>query len=326
MNMKMMKQRWVRGFTLLEMLLVMTIVSMFIFVSVGYVQQRTLALSIDRASAQMQQVLNAGLSYYVNNGTWPADLTTLQNGSYLPTGAFNSPWGTSYSVSSSQTLFSVSMSLPAALVNQSAIGTILAGKLPLATSNTSSSTTQQPCGVTPWGAPMTCPVTTTTSTITAYVNVPGQNLNNASAVNYAGLYHNGACVPAPECPVDKTGATMTPQVLLVPVSVSGMNDNSTNVYPMSSFTAYATTLTDTASGGPPACASNANQSTACYSDVWGGTPISSGKYWRACLQVVTEKGSVVWTSTTGQYATILAITRCGITNENTGSGFNVWAP
>ena len=36
--------------------------------------------------------------------------------------------------------------------------------------------------------------------VTAQVTTPGQNLNNARSVNFVGIYHNGACVPVPNCP------------------------------------------------------------------------------------------------------------------------------
>lgn len=290
------------GFSLLEMMLVGVILSMFIYMGIGYMQTRTRALMLDRASAQMQQILNAGLAYYVNNGTWPSSIAVLQSGSYLPPTVV-SPWATSYSISTTGGVFNVTVTLPSALANRDSIGRILAGKLPLATSTT--------------GAP--------TTMITASVNIPGQNLNNATAVNFAGLYHNGACVPAPTCPVDPSGANLTPQIMVVPVSVSGMAAGDTKVYPLSSFTAFATALTDLASGGPPDCGTNSTASAACYSDVYGGTQITSGKYWRVCLQVVTENGPVTWNNTTGQYASVMAITRCGISSENTGSSFNVWA-
>src|SRR5437867_3685275 len=53
---------------------------------------------------QMQQVLNAGLSYYVVNGTWPTQMSDLQ-GTYLPPASvpFVNPWGNDYLIATSPT-------------------------------------------------------------------------------------------------------------------------------------------------------------------------------------------------------------------------------
>jgi prepilin-type N-terminal cleavage/methylation domain-containing protein len=323
MTMKTMKQWAVQGFTLIEMLLVMTIISAFIYASIGYVQQRTLDLKIDRTAAQMQQVLNAGLAYYVSNQQWPSSVAVLQAGGYLPASLAN-PWGTtpSYTLSNTSALLRVAVTLPSSLVDQTAIGAILAGKLPLA----ASSTVVTPPICPPLPAP--CPPPTSQTTVTASVNIPGQSLNNATAVNFTGIYHNGACVPVPNCPTLPSGAAMVPSISVAPASVSGMNDGSTDVYPISSFTAYATGPTNyvngSGAGGPPACSSDASNNTACYSNVAGGSTVATGRYWRVCLQVVTEKGSVRWQSTTGQYATVTALTRCSVPTENVGSSMGVF--
>src|SRR5579883_1527947 len=94
-----------RGFTLIEILLVLVIIGMFIFMGTSYIQQKTLSSRIDRTSLQMQQILNAGLAYYVTNGSWPTSIACLQASSpgctvaYLPS-SLTSPWGQSYSLAS----------------------------------------------------------------------------------------------------------------------------------------------------------------------------------------------------------------------------------
>jgi prepilin-type N-terminal cleavage/methylation domain-containing protein len=317
-TMKRMQKAKFYGFTLVEMLLVMTIVGAMLVASVKYSKQRTMAISVDRTSMQMQQILNAGLSYYVNNGKWPADLTALQP-TYIPANMI-SPYGTAYTVdgTTNPVLFSVQTILPAALAGGSQIAQIIAGKLPYGQTGTASGPVLPP----------PAPPPTVSAVVRGQVNIPGQNLNNLGNVSFAGIYKNGACVPAPSCPVSPSGAATTPQVFVVPASVSGMNDAaSTNSYPLTSFTAFATTLTDVSAGGPPGCnnSTTAPVATTCYKDTWGGTPITTGKYWRVCLAAVTSKGRVVWDATTGQYGTVMVVTRCGINTENTGSSFTVWA-
>lgn len=358
-----------RGFTLIEMLLVLTIISMVIYLGIGYIQQKSTSMRIDRASIQMQQILNAGLTYYIANGKWP-DLSStgyqltgtndLQP-NYFPSGTVANPFGGgNYYVMQGQGTTSGSITTPppylyvitripgsASSGTAVAIANTLAGRLPLAYTSTTAPTG---AGVPPPNDNSCVGGTTNPSEcyVVSMVNIPGQNLNNASAVNYAGVYHNGGCVPVPTCPVDADGNTMTPQIMVVPVAVSGSNDSqSTNVYPISSFTAYAMVTTDGAGNAapnatPPACSTGSD--TNCYSGVSGstGTVITTGKYWRVCLQVVTERGTVSWQTgsaatmtqpysnvTTannwGATATLMAITRCAITNEPSGSSFEVYS-
>src|SRR5258708_34066525 len=96
-----MKSRSVmKGFTLVEMLLVATIISLIIYAGFSYFQQRTLQMTINRTSMQMQQILNAGLAYYVANSTWPVaavstatNLSTLQGAGFLPNKTIMIPLG-----------------------------------------------------------------------------------------------------------------------------------------------------------------------------------------------------------------------------------------
>lgn len=320
-----------KGFTLIEMMLVAAIISGFIFMGIGYTQQRTRALMMDRTSAQMQQILNSGLSYYVNNGTWPTNIAALQADSYLPA-TVTSPFGTTYSVSSTASIFTVSVSLPAGYANSSAIAQMIAGKLPFGVSTS----------VTPAPSPSD-PSPVSTSTISASVNIPAQNLNNVGNVSYTGVYHSGACVPVPACPtINANGASLTPVIEVVPVSFSGMYDpgSDTTVYPLTSITAMTSdkTYADLSTGvGPAACGNDTSlTSTSCYSDSTletpltadgsgrTRTPITTGKYWRVCLYVNTQAGEVTWDALTGSYAQVLVLTRCKVSTESAGSTMNVW--
>ncbi len=331
------------GFTLIEMLLVLVIISSVIFMGTNYIRQKTTALRIDTAALQMQQILNAALAYYVANGSWPAGgiggansastSNSLQGGNYLPNNfSLVSPWGGVYygqaTTSNFYTIGSVTGS------DAYVTAQIIAGKLPFgyttATTPTSAATVTNPPTVTE------CTSASTTCYVVASVTIPGQNLNNATSINYAGLYHNGACVQVPTCP-----AGTTPQIFVVPASVHGANDQtaSGNIYPLSSFTAYATG-TGTGNGPNPTHCSNkavsesyAPQDDTCYQTGPGqtGTQITSGDYWRVCLNVITQKGMVSWdnglSDNSGHYTgTILAVTRCAISNENSqNSQFNVYA-
>lgn len=322
----------IEGFTLIEMLLVLVIASMIIYLALGYIQQKTLTTRMDRTSLQMQQILNAGLSYYVANGKWPANIDCLEGTGdatciqYIPKD-LTSPWGDKYKVLSKNALFYVYAQITSASASGSAAATAntIAGTLPLA--YTTSTTPNPP------SAGTACATASTSCYVVASVNIPGQNLNNATAVNFAGLYKHGGCVPVPRCPVDANGNTMTPEIMVVPVSVSGVNDaNSSQVYPISSFTAYAK---GPPSANPPAC-DNYGPPVAC--DAANAPSSYTPTYWRACLQVVTEKGDVAETNVGGLAmpnpptafpwggnVTLMAITRCAIKNEPSGSPFTVFS-
>ncbi|MFZ2314574.1 MAG: type II secretion system protein [Gammaproteobacteria bacterium] len=332
----------IAGFTLIEMLLVMVIVSTILFMGLGYIQQRTEALRIDKATLQMQQILNASLAFYVNKGEWPqsgiggptVDPNTLMGTDYIPPiSPFNSPWGIVYYGQSTDSNFYVIAGVVG--TGAAANAQVLAGRLGL-----SYTTATVPSGSALITSPPTktdCDVNATTCYVVASVTIPGQNLNNATSVNYTGLYRNGGCVQVPICP-----SGTVPQIFVVPASVHGTYDsgNPNNVYPLSSFTAYATGTGLAGSGPNPTHCSNrptGQPYTSADSDCFAagpgqtGTKISTGDYWRVCLSVITEKGVASWGGTnpnSGLYdGTVLAITRCSLANENVkNSGFNVYAP
>lgn len=335
--MKMHTRSTVSGFTLIEILLVLVVISVVLYAAIGYFQQQSIQTRVDKTSLQMQQVLNAGLAYYVANGKWPTSgdnsIDCLQGSGdkcevpYIVK-PFKNPWGNNYNIhantkgckdDSTCGLFYTYTKIEAGS-RTTGIATMIAGKLPMAYTSEDDGN--------PPDKDKECDKNATKCFVVSAVNIPGQNLNNANAVNYAGLYHHGACIPVPICPVDANGKTMTPEVMVVPVSVSGINDpNNTSVYPISSFTAYATSNNGTLDDTPLSCnvqGGPAPTPTSCT--IGQGTEAPSKQYWRACLQIVTDRGDVSETNNTqwGENVTLMAITRCSIANEPSGSGFDVF--
>lgn len=339
------KKSFAKGFTLIEMLLVMVIISIIIYGSIGYLQQRSAQLRIDRTSAQIQQIMNAALAYYITNSKWPANIGVLQDGFYLPRAVavpnINS-WGQPYFIAPTVPPAGAPSSL---WVWTSVTGAAGATGLTTASGTANAIKNAIPFGYTTdiAGSPPNnglgggCANTATVCYVVGMINVPGQNLNNANAVTFAGLYKHGGCVPVPQCPLDASNTPLVPQIIVAPVSVSGLNDpGTTTVYPISSFTAYATsnvvggTPTNTS---PPFCNSNnfvypSGQN--CASNPYNG-PAPANAYWRVCLQVSTERGDVSQSNTAtganawGKNVTLMAITRCSITTENSGSTFGVYS-
>jgi len=315
-------RKYAKGFTLVELLLVMVIMSVIIMMGTAYMTQRAENLRSDRAALQMQYILNAGLAYYVANGAWPdtannwsfltTSTSTALQPNFLPPQPIPGPYG----------LTDLSPIYPYYFIGHWT--DVLGGVVPANTFQVGlyvGTTPQQQARGQELAGKLPNAYYSSTGFVYAYVAIPGQNLNNAMAVNFVGLYHHGACVPVPVCPntTASGGVTTTPQVFVVPVSVSGVNDpSSNNIYPISSFTAYATAMGET----PPAC----NSGTADDCTPINGNAPASGEYWRVCLQVITEKGEVAVTRTDkwGNDVTLAAFTRCAISNEPAGSDFTVY--
>lgn len=321
------KLKRIVGFTLIEMMLVLVIISMIIYAFIRYTQVQALSTRIDRTTIQMQQILNASLAYYTfqgGTGGWPTSVAQLQTNGYLPNQTIVSPWGQPYLISRASLnspLLYVSTSITAPTVNLSyapAMARAISGQLPMGyTSNTAGNATTPPPSGTDCTSNQTCYVA-------AAVSIPGQNLNNATAVNFTGLYHHGGCVPVPDCPKDSNNnQVMTPQIMVVPTSVSGVNDEGSGAnYPLVSFSAYASGAPAAPSSVPPCQGSTANSA---------GTPpcpTTEGvaQYWRVCLKVFTQKGRVTSGTTYpwGANVVLMAITRCALLNGPVGSNFNVY--
>jgi type II secretory pathway pseudopilin PulG len=325
-----------KGVSLVEMLLVLTIISAVIYMAIGYYQQKARQMRIDRTVLQMQQILNAGLSYYVANSRWPVsngvsqDMTNntsaLQTDNYLPNGIqINSPWsGNPYFIYTDANGRAFTVYTNISMTNAGAVGLVIAGSLPIGFTSTVS-------GVPPFQAPA-CSAASASCWVSASVNIPGQNLNNARAVNFTGLVKHGGCVPVPDCPVDAAGNTMTPQVQIIPVSVSGYYYDSVagdenKVYPISSFTAYAKgpsyyPTNPVGCDRPLGAVSTVRD---CYTTYQGASRARG--YWRACLQVVTEQGDTQNdpNTTFGNKVQLMAITRCHIQNESGTSNTGIYS-
>jgi type II secretory pathway pseudopilin PulG len=325
------------GVSLVEILLVMVIISAFLMTGTSYLQQRANNLRLDRTALQMQGIMTSAMAYYVINGTWPADIQTLTTANFFPSNPV-SPWGQAYGTSYDSNNFYVWT-----MIKMSTIGVAgsyakqISGKLPagyVSSGTAANSSTLGPpltAGIAPLNNGIAHCAPQSLCYVVASVSKPGQSAANASSMNFAGLYHHGACVPVPTCPPDPNdinGNPMIPSVFIVPVSVSGVNDAnipSSNVYPISSFTGYAT---GGGAGEPPGC-TGSNSPPLCNSAASLNGPPSTS-YWRACLDVVTERGDVSDDGSSGakawgQYVTLMALTRCAPRNQEAGSDFSVYS-
>lgn len=329
-----MNKHKIQGVTLVEIMLVAAVVGMIMVMVVGFMQQKTEELRRNRVSMQIHSMLNAALTYYISNGTWPIrnDPYSGGLGPYLrPPGPWFNPWGAGFDETNDTAAFYVCTDVKDQTTALMVSGTLPGGYV-------SPSGCRNPDGN---GAENYTPPAGTCSPghacyVVGSVNIPGQNLNNASAVNFAGTYHPNACVPAPECPVDKDGNTMNLQIYAVPSSVSGEYDPG-NFYPITSYTAYVVgdsnnnqPIKPTSPDKVYPCDLTQNSPVPCSGDA-NGDPNGQGmdpnrKYFRVCLQINTSRG-VVYIGSNQTWAkdmTIVAFTRCASTKEKAGSSFNVF--
>lgn len=340
-----------KGFTLLEMLLVLVIAATIMGMLISYTTQTSEQNQRNKEVVQIQQILNAALAYYIQNGTWPGTASwvnldsshALISGNFLPKstsasglwlGAYLQPYQTGYDAATGN--FYVINSIPTTSAAASANATIIAGQIPLGVTAITNGN--------PPVTPAKCPTSGGSCYVVGRVAPPGQSLATARSVNFGNVYHHGACVPAPVCP-DTTH--FVPEILVAATQVSGNNVASTPTatYPITSFFAYAygglsVPLTTTPSSSPAApnlvadC-ETPNTATPCVASCTDATNPATctaidptRQYWRVCLLVQTTNGQVNSTSNTAwaQYSYILAITRCAPVNENSGSNFTVWTP
>lgn len=355
--MKQFSQYKVNGFTLLEMILVAAIIGGMLFSVSIFLQGRTQTIRIEKNVKDMKYILSAAMMYYANNpisgttGGWPpaavgssaaanalnclkgvnsSDVTGCATPAipYLSRSISKNPWNQFYraGVGSADTYTtSPSYFVWTAIQGRAGLTKVIADaialRIPPAYTSTQAPTTS------PTGAPVPptdsspCDNSTTTCYVVAYVTMPSVEIpigsDDSGIINFVGLYRHGGCVPVPTCP----NSYDEPQIFVAPVSVSGVNDGPTIHYNLNSFTAYAKDkqiVTTTA--GPVNCDGtpyNPAPPTACNPQ--GGT-LGVTKYWRVCLQIVTDKG-LVSGNQYGQYVTLMAMTRCSpAAGEVSGGG------
>lgn len=336
----MMKQT--RGVTLLEVLLALAIVSSAFGLYVQYTLRRSENVRINITLSEIQGIQNAALAYYIENNKWPGTqctLTTLNTATMSSSGTFIgpylskiglsvtkakfTPWGTDAGQTGYYKYYfcSTTSSIPGGATNTEVEGLVPKNAFIVVT-EIGSSTERQAIGKQLAGRLPSAAFVS--PNLFSWVLIPPQSLSKVQGVKFAGLYHHGACVPQPVCPTNQTsGIETVAQIFLIPTSVSGTNDNSpsTNVYPISSFTAYAS---GSASATPTGCEGGGTFPTCS-----GGN--STGKYWRVCAQVITERGDIKTTRTDsdaanywGQDVTMAAFTRCAPENEAAGSPLTVF--
>lgn len=87
-----------KGFTLIELLFVIAIISVIAAAGMSIVKQRAQEAKVEKCALQMQQMLQAGMAYYVDNNCWPHEAKCASGAPdfathYIPVGTTINPWG-----------------------------------------------------------------------------------------------------------------------------------------------------------------------------------------------------------------------------------------
>lgn len=306
-----------KGFTLLEMLLVILVMTAIAFFAIRMQEQKMKEIRVNHAAAQINQIFAAATSYYIDNGDWPyknkstpqdqdeADnITLLTDDHYLPKSwladgadTLMSPFGSPYvlgpqgskgAVDSKQAMYSVSLDN---LTQMQA--TALKAKLPM------SYIKQADDGKDKYK-------------LTAFVSIPSYDYNHAADLSDVGVYHPGDCIPKPTyaCPRGMKAATFVTVEQAYGFG-QGTNQQSGTVYPITGISAYAQSgdllCPDMPTGG--SYVGNDQQSHQI-------NPPCGDDEDRVCIRLTTTNGAVDFSKFTKSYAQtigvtyLLAMTKC----------------
>lgn len=88
-----------KGFTLLELLFILIILSVFLTIILTSYQYRSTNNKIEQTAIRMQQMMQAAYAYQVDKGYWPDANQTDFTQYYLPIGNDTNAWGNAFSIS-----------------------------------------------------------------------------------------------------------------------------------------------------------------------------------------------------------------------------------
>lgn len=111
------------GFSLLEMTIVLIVISILASAVIPQLIKGYTVNAANKTALDISAVEEASRAYYIANNQWPADVTALQAGNYLPSSwnginpfgySSSTPSTYSYNISSSASLLTVSTTVPVA--------------------------------------------------------------------------------------------------------------------------------------------------------------------------------------------------------------------
>lgn len=209
------------GFTLLELLLIIILFSVIAMSGIATYQLYSTRAKVERTAKQMQQILEAASSYFIDYGCWPGDSSCPSNApafnQYMTVSAIN-PWGQNYSYSnvsntkkfqvlsgnlpSSAVSAQVAALLPSAVINGQQVLTQIAIPAKIKSSQVNSKYMISVIGQTPpinnkdgYILNMTCPPGTIANVVFTPTNIQPETYSTCLAGNitFNNIYTYGAC-------------------------------------------------------------------------------------------------------------------------------------
>ena len=105
-----------KGFTLLEMVLVVGIISVLLTVVGVSTHGRYRKAKAQRTIEELKSLATAGVDYYLTNQTIPTSITDLISGGHLYSGTTQNPFGNSYLITATSKMVTISTIVPANVV------------------------------------------------------------------------------------------------------------------------------------------------------------------------------------------------------------------
>lgn len=129
-----MRKIYKQGFTLIEILFVIAILSVLASLGISVLQQRAQQLKVERTALQMQQILQAGMAFKADaaDQKWPECGPTPPKSpnfdKYMPTGLSLNPWGYTYFCGKPEgkEVFQVKVQVPGSATNTKIADQIIA--------------------------------------------------------------------------------------------------------------------------------------------------------------------------------------------------------
>lgn len=92
-----------RGFTLIQLFVIIIFIAVVTLTTFTYFQTRTENIRVEKTALAIEAILEAALAYHLVNGQWPETYSVLLDDNFLPTlsasiGGNNNPWAQPYTL------------------------------------------------------------------------------------------------------------------------------------------------------------------------------------------------------------------------------------
>lgn len=102
-----------KGFSLIELCIALGVLAILTSSITPVFIKKIQVKAGEKTALEMSVIQQAALSYYAANNAWPASIQVLQSAGYLnPSWSANNPWQNAYTISSNNSAFTVSTTVP----------------------------------------------------------------------------------------------------------------------------------------------------------------------------------------------------------------------